>query len=165
MVALATVKPLHARLRRCLCLGIFSCLAASAALAQAPAPASPAAPTTEERLTALEAYVTNSDPGKALTGVPGPGHNAWMMTSAALVLFMTLPGLALFYGGLVRRKNVLSVLAQCLGIAGLVTILWWAVGYSLVFGKSFGSAFLGGSEYFLLKDVISVPIPDYAAWV
>ncbi len=57
------------------------------------------------------------------------GDNAWMMTSSALVLFMTLPGLALFYGGLVRSKNVLSVLAQCLGIAGLVTILWWAVGY------------------------------------
>ena len=50
-----------------------------------------------------------------------------MMTSAALVLFMTLPGLALFYGGLVRKKNILSVLAQCFGIAGLVTILWWAV--------------------------------------
>ena len=60
-----------------------------------------------------------------------------MMTCAALVLFMTLPGLALFYGGLVRKKNVLSVLAQCLGCAGLVTILWWAFGYSLVFGKSF----------------------------
>ena len=88
----------------------------------------------DQRVAALEAYVTNADPGKSLTGVPGPGHNAWMMTSSALVLFMTLPGLALFYGGLVRRKNVLSVLAQCLGIAGLVTILWWAVGYSLVFG-------------------------------
>ncbi len=67
---------------------------------------------------------------------PGPGHNAWMMTSAALVLFMTLPGLALFYGGLVRSKNVLSVLAQCLGIAGLVTILWWLCGYSLVFSSA-----------------------------
>ena len=63
------------------------------------------------------------------------GDNAWMMTSSALVLFMTLPGLALFYGGLVRRKNVLSVLAQCLGCAGLVTFLWWLIGYSLVFGK------------------------------
>ena len=51
-------------------------------------------------------------------GTPGPGHNAWMMTSAALVLFMTLPGLALFYGGLVRRKNVLSVLAQCFVMRG-----------------------------------------------
>jgi Amt family ammonium transporter len=123
------------------------------------------APTTEQRLAALEAYVTNSDPGKSLTGVPGPGHNAWMMTSAALVLFMTLPGLALFYGGLVRRKNVLSVLAQCLGIAGLVTILWWAFGYSLVFGKSFDSSIFGGKEFFFLKGVTSAPNTDYAFWV
>src|SRR5215469_13730186 len=90
----------------------------------------------EDRIASLEAYINNTDGSKTLPGVPGPGHNAWMMTSSALVLFMTLPGLALFYGGLVRRKNVLSVLAQCLGIAGLVTILWWAFGYSLVFGKS-----------------------------
>ena len=69
------------------------------------------------------------------------GDTAWMMTSTALVLFMTLPGLALFYGGLVRRKNVLSVLAQCLGIAGLATLMWWAFGYSLSFsgeGKFIG---------------------------
>ena len=66
--------------------------------------------------------------------VPGPGHNAWMLTSTALVLMMTLPGLALFYGGMVRRKNVLSVCAQCFAITGLVTILWWLCGYSLVFG-------------------------------
>ena len=75
--------------------------------------------------------MTNGAP-KALIS-SGPGHNAWMMTSSALVLFMTLPGLALFYGGLVRRKNVLSVLAQCLGITGLVTILWWICGYSITF--------------------------------
>jgi Amt family ammonium transporter len=134
------------------------------AAAPAPAAAAPAAPTAEERIAALEAYVTNSDPGKSLTGVPGPGHNAWMMTSAALVLFMTLPGLALFYGGLVRKKNVLSVLAQCLGCTGLVTILWWAFGYSLVFGKSFGSPFIGGSEYFFLKGVTSAPNTDYSYW-
>jgi len=66
--------------------------------------------------------------------VPGPGHNAWMLTSTALVLMMTLPGLALFYGGMVRRKNVLSVCAQCFAITGLVTILWWLCGYGLVFG-------------------------------
>ncbi|MCX6932742.1 MAG: ammonium transporter [Verrucomicrobia bacterium] len=87
------------------------------------------------------------------------------MTSAALVLFMTLPGLALFYGGLVRRKNVLSVLAQCLGITGLVTIMWWAFGYSFVFGKSFNSPFLGGTEYFFLKGVTSAPNTDYAYWI
>jgi Amt family ammonium transporter len=123
------------------------------------------APTQEQRIAALEAYVTNSDPGKSLAGVPGPGHNAWMMTSAALVLFMTLPGLALFYGGLVRRKNVLSVLGQCLGIAGLVTILWWSVGYSLVFGTSFHSPLLGGREYFFLRGVTSAPNINYGFWV
>ncbi|MEO7931928.1 MAG: ammonium transporter [Chthoniobacterales bacterium] len=105
----------------------------------------------------------------ALSTVPGPGHNGWMMTCAALVLFMTLPGLALFYGGLVRQKNVLSVLAQCLGCAGLVTILWWAFGYSLVFGKSFGpdgiGKFLGGTEFFFLKGVTSAPNGDYSYWV
>jgi Amt family ammonium transporter len=78
------------------------------------------------------------------------GDTAWMLTSSALVLFMTLPGLALFYGGLVRKKNVLSVLAQCLGIAGLAALLWWAVGYSLSFSGDgrfigdFGAAFLKG---------------------
>jgi len=64
---------------------------------------------------------------------------------------MTLPGLALFYGGLVRKKNVLSVLAQCMGIAGLVTILWWAVGYSLSFGG--GNAFIGDTAYAMFKGV------------
>jgi Amt family ammonium transporter len=142
---------------------ILGGLAGWAAIVQSAA-AQPA-PTTEERLAALEAYVANGDPGHALTGIPGPGHNAWMMTSAALVLSMTLPGLALFYGGLVRKKNVLSVLAQCLGIAGLVTILWWAVGYSLVFGRNFNSGVLGGSEFFFLRGVTSAPNPDYSFWV
>jgi Amt family ammonium transporter len=119
----------------------------------------------EDRVASLEAYINNTDGSKTLPGIPGPGHNAWMMTSSALVLFMTLPGLALFYGGLVRRKNVLSVLAQCLGIAGLVAILWWAVGYSLVFGKNFGNPFYGGSEFFFFHGVSSAPNSDYAFWV
>jgi Amt family ammonium transporter len=116
---------------------------AAAAPAPAAAPAAPAAPkpTVEQRLADLEAYVNNGEPGgdqspalpSNLTG-SGPGHNAWMMTSTALVLMMTLPGLALFYGGMVRRKNVLSVCAQCFAITGLVTILWWLCGYGLVFG-------------------------------
>jgi Amt family ammonium transporter len=137
-------------------------------------------PTLEQRVAGLEAYLGNGDPAAALkddqgnipdglttasVGVAGPAHNAWMMVSTALVLFMTLPGLALFYGGLVRSKNVLSVLAQCLGIAGLVTILWWAVGYSLVFGKSFASPFLGGTEFLFFKDVTSAPNTDYAYWL
>ena len=113
-----------------------------------------AEPTLEQRIADLEAYVNN---GARTEGVeskiagPGPGHNAWQMTSTALVLFMTLPGLALFYGGLVRSKNVLSILAMCLGITGLVTILWWAVGYSLAFGA--GNAFVGDLSYVFFKDV------------
>jgi Amt family ammonium transporter len=132
---------------------------------QGPAPAAAAAAPGAQDLAArvadLEAYLTNSPP-KALS-VPGPGHNAWMMTSTALVLFMTLPGLALFYGGLVRRKNVLSVLAQCLGTAGVVTILWWAFGYSLAFGS--GSPILGSLKFAFLKGVGNAPNPDYGAWV
>jgi Amt family ammonium transporter len=131
------------------------------------APAEAAAESTlEQRIAGLEAYINNVDPaGSKIVGVAGPGHNAWQMASAALVLFMTLPGLALFYGGLVRAKNVLSILAMCLGIAGMVTILWWAVGYSLVFGTNFASPFLGGSEFFFLKDVGPAPNTTYAYWI
>ena len=141
-------------------------LGAGVAFAQSPTPAAAAAapPTNAElaaRLADVEAYVTNGTP-KTLQS-SGPGHNAWMMTSSALVLFMTLPGLALFYGGLVRRKNVLSVLAQCLGCAGLVTFLWWLIGYSLTFAP--GSSILGGAKFAFLSGVSALPNPDYAAWV
>ena len=146
--------------------------------AEAPAKAPPPAPSLEQRVGSLEAYVNNGDPtaplkdkdGKIPDGLvtptsatSGPGHNAWQMTSAALVLFMTLPGLALFYGGLVRRKNVLSVMAQCLLITGLVTILWVVCGYSLVFHN--GGKFLGGFGFAMLKDVTSAPNTDYSYWV
>jgi len=154
------------------------------AAATTASPAKPE-PTLEQRVAGLEAYLKNADPAESLktakdkmgdpavpdgltspsVGIPGPGHNGWMMTSAALVLFMTLPGLALFYGGLVRKKNVLSVCAQCLGCTGLVTVLWWACGYSLVFGKNFDSGFLGGSEFFFFKGITSAPNTDYSFWV
>ena len=123
-------------------------------------------PSVEARLANLEAYVTNSVPdakGGALAATSGPGHNGWMMISTALVLFMTLPGLALFYGGLVRKKNVLSVLAQCFGCAALITTLWWVIGYSLVFAK--GNAIIGGFDFAFFNKVTSVPNGDYAAWV
>ena len=140
--------------------------AAAVAAAVAAVPAALKDPTLDQRVADLEAYVNNgartADVASKVPG-SGPGHNAWMMTSAALVLFMTLPGLALFYGGLVRRKNVLSVLAQCLGITGLVTILWWAVGYSLVFSS--GSPFLGSTKFAFLHGVDSMPNGDYAYWV
>jgi Amt family ammonium transporter len=143
-------------------------LVASAVMAQSP---TPSPPSLEQRVSDLEAYVNNSARAADGSGAPivsnipgpGPGHNAWLMTSALLVLFMTLPGLALFYGGLVRQKNVLSILAQCLGIAGLVAILWWSIGYSLVFAP--GCAFFGSAKFAFLRGVTSAPNSDYSYWV
>jgi ammonium transporter, Amt family len=111
-----------------------------------------AEPTVEQRLADLEAYVNNAARTEGVASKipgPGPGHNAWQMASTALVLFMTLPGLALFYGGLVRVRNVLSILAMCLGIAGLVTILWFLCGYSLTFGGT--SPFIGDLKNALFR--------------
>src|ERR1041385_2209266 len=131
------------------------------------AQAAPPKPSVEDRLADLEAYVTNgsrqTNAPTALATSSGPGHNAWQMTSTALVLFMTLPGLALFYGGLVRRKNVLSVLAQCLGITGLVTILWVVCGYSITFHS--GKPWFGGLQWSFLSGVDSSPNTDYGGWV
>lgn len=133
---------------------------------ETPAPEEPAAaPTVEDRVADLEAYFNNVAPANQLKDIAGPGHNAFIMICAALVLFMTLPGLALFYGGLVRSKNVLSICAQCCGIAGMVAIMWWAVGYSLVFGSNFNSPYIGGTEYFFLKDVGAAPNTTYAGWI
>ena len=91
------------------------------------------------------------------------GDTAWMLTSSALVMMMTFPGLALFYGGLVRSKNVLSVLMQCLISAGLIGVFWVIVGYSLAFGGE--GKFFGNFQYFLLEginpDSVSGSIPTY----
>jgi ammonium transporter, Amt family len=84
------------------------------------------------------------------------GHTAWMLTSSALVLFMTAPGLAMFYGGLVRRKNVLSILMQCLFLMALMTVIWGFYGYSLAFGEADSSAlkpYIGDGDYLFMKDV------------
>ena len=80
-------------------------------------------------------------------------NTAWILTSTALVLFMTLPGLALFYGGLVRTRNVLSVLMQCFSIAVVVSILWLVVGYSIAFGPS-ESAYWGGLSKMMFNGVV-----------
>ncbi len=152
-------------------LSLLVTLIAGAPHLNAADPAPPKAPSVEDRLADLEAYVNNgarqTNAPTAIATSAGPGHNAWMMTSTALVLFMTLPGLALFYGGLVRRKNVLSVLAQCLGITGLVAILWWMFGYSFVFAGGDGAAAWWGDlkKYAFLAGVDSTPKTDYAAWV
>ena len=119
------------------------------ALAQTPAPIQ--GPVTQAQISALQQAVQNAQ---------AAGDNAWMLVSAALVLLMTGPGLALFYGGLVRRKNILGTMMQSFAMMGLVTILWAVVGYSLAFGH--GNAFIGGFEHLFLRGVSLAPNPDYA---
>src|SRR5258705_6891542 len=91
------------------------------------------------------------------------GDTAWMLTSAALVLFMTIPGLFLFYGGLVRSKNVLGVLMQNFIMVGIITIQWIVIGYSLAFAN--GTSFLGGFQWAWLNGVGLTPNADYAATI
>ena len=90
------------------------------------------------------------------------GNTAWIITATALVLFMTLPGLALFYGGLVRSKNVLSVLMQCISVACLASVLWLVIGYSLAFGD--GNQWIGDTSKMFLsgvgRDTLSGDIPE-----
>jgi ammonium transporter, Amt family len=149
------MKPLYAvKLHLIMLLALIGLAAPHSWAQEETAAAALPEPTLEQRVADLEAYINNTartpDVASKVAG-PGPGHNAWQMVSTALVLFMTLPGLALFYGGLVRKKNVLSVLAQCMGIAGLVSILWWAVGYSLSFGG--GNAFIGDLSFKFFEGV------------
>ena len=129
------------------------------ALAQAPAPATAASATSQsqdgsDRIAKLE---------QQLADARMSGDNAWMLTSAALVLLMTGPGLALFYGGLVRMKNVLATMMQSFTLMAVVTVLWAIVGYSLCFGA--GNAFIGGFHHLFLQGVGSAPDPDYAATI
>jgi Amt family ammonium transporter len=106
------------------------------------------------RVTALEA---------AAKSAQSAGDNAWMLVSAALVLMMTGPGLALFYGGLVRRKNVLSTMMHSFIMMVIVTIIWALVGYSLVFSE--GTPFIGGFKYLFLHGVGKDPNGDYAGTI
>jgi len=111
-------------------------------------------PDVAKRLDAIE---------KAARNAQMSGDNAWMLTSSALVLMMTAPGLALFYCGLVRRKNVLATMMHGFVLMGVVTILWAVVGYSLAFSE--GSPVIGGLRYLLLHGVGADPNADYAATI
>ena len=91
------------------------------------------------------------------------GDNAWVLMSTALVLLMTGPGLALFYGGLVRKKNVLATMMQSFAMMAIVTVVWGLVGYSLAFHS--GNRFIGGLGYAFLRGVGAAPDPDYAATI
>src|SRR4051812_44680752 len=126
-------------------IGAFLLLAAPAALFAQPAPDLAA------RMTALEA---------AARSAQSAGDNAWMLASSALVLMMTAPGLALFYGGLVRRKNVLGTMMHSFVLMAVVTVIWAVVGYSLAFGGS--SPYVGNFQFALLDGVGTAPNTDYA---
>ncbi len=99
-------------------------------------------PTIEKQIETLKVDVSDA----ALAG-----HNAWMLTSSALVLFMTAPGLAMFYSGLVRKKNVLGVMMQCVFLMGLMTVVWGLYGYSLAFGGS--NPYIGNTDYLFMNGV------------
>ncbi|MFO1498132.1 MAG: ammonium transporter [Verrucomicrobiota bacterium] len=110
--------------------------------------------TVEERLARLE----------SAQSAINAGDNAWLLTSSALVLMMTAPGLALFYGGLVRSKNVLATMMHSMFLMGFMSLLWMVYGYSMAFGE--GNAFWGHpGQYFMLRGVGAQPNPDYAATV
>ncbi len=132
--------------------------AAGACFAQVAAPA--AAPAAQnvtvsaERLAKLEQQVAEARMS---------GDNAWMLVCSALVLLMTGPGLALFYGGLVRKKNVLSTMMQSFAMMALISILWALVGYSLCFGS--GNSIIGGLQHTFLRGVGGLPDADYAGTI
>ncbi|AEU37625.1 ammonium transporter [Granulicella mallensis] len=115
-------------------------------------------PAAADRIAALEK--TASDQAAAIAAAQSAGDNAWMLTSAALVLLMSGPGLALFYGGLVRKKNILGTMMQTFAMMAVITVLWALVTYSLAFGT--GNAFIGGLHNVFLHGVGISPIKDYA---
>jgi Amt family ammonium transporter len=138
-------------------------LPATLGLAQAAAATPPpaASASTQAQIDALQQALKATQ--AAAASAQSSGDNAWMLVSAAFVLLMTGPGLALFYGGLVRQKNILGTMMQSFAMMGLITILWAVVGYSLCFGH--GNAFIGGFEHIFLKGVGLTPNADYAATI
>jgi Amt family ammonium transporter len=136
---------------RCLLAFFFLC-SPIVLLAQTTAPTHTDAQS--DRIAKLEQQIADSK---------GSADNAWMLMSSALVLLMTGPGLALFYGGLVRKKNVLATMMQSFALMAVVTVVWAIVGYSLSFGE--GNSFIGGFHNLFLHGVGAQPDPDYAATI
>jgi len=140
-------------------------LAQSTASATPTATAAPAATPAAEPAPAIPADIAKKldDLDKATKSAQMAGDNSWMLTSSALVLMMTGPGLALFYGGLVRKKNVLGTMMHSFILMATVSILWAIVGYSLCFAE--GSPFIGDLRYVMLKGVGAEPNADYAGTI
>lgn len=139
---------------------VLSCCPLRAQQTPSAAPASaPAANSTDSK--AIADKLGQLD--QRVTAAQSSADNAWMLVSAALVLMMTGPGLALFYGGLVRQKNVLAIMMQSFALMGLITVLWALVGYSLCFGGS--GPVIGDFGHLFLKGVGVDPNPDYAGTI
>src|SRR6266496_2575676 len=131
---------------------------------QAPAASSPASASAAQKSdNAKELNDKLAQLDQRVTAAQSAGDNAWMLVSAALVLMMTGPGLALFYGGLVRRKNVLGTMMQSFTLMAVITVLWALFGYSLCFHS--GTRFIGGLGYLFLRGVGAAPDADYAATI
>src|ERR1700730_13540593 len=143
----------RAKWRTCLLLAMIL-WGASGAFAQAAAPTDFSKASPSEKLTQLDQRVSAAQ---------SSADNAWMLVSAALVLMMTGPGLALFYGGLVRRKNTLAIMMQSFALMALITVMWALVGYSLCFGGD--GQFIGSFEHAFLRGVGADPNPDYAGTI
>jgi len=136
-----------------------SVFAGSAVMAQTTAPVT--GTTQTDRIAVLEKQAT--DNAAAIAAAQTSGDNAWMLVSAALVLMMSGPGLALFYGGLVRKKNILGTMMQTFAMMAVITVLWALVTYSLAFGE--GNAFIGGLHNMFLHGVGLAPDVKYAATI
>ena len=127
----------------------------------APATSSSTVSATADSSKALNDKLAQLD--QRVTAAQSAGDNAWMLVSAALVLLMTGPGLALFYGGLVRRKNMLAIMMQSFMLMAVISVLWALVGYSLAFGGN--GPVIGGFEHAFLRGVGANPNPDYAGTI
>ena len=142
-------------IRRAIKMLFLSALLGIPAMALAVAPdLKPSPPATQAQVAALQ---------QAIRDAQSSGDNAWVLVSAALVLMMTAPGLVLFYGGLVRRKNILATMMQSFAMMGLITVVWALVGYSLAFGA--GNGFIGGFEHAFLRGVGLDPNPNYGGTI
>jgi Amt family ammonium transporter len=134
---------------------------ASAASSSPAATSSTTSAATPESSKAVGEKLSQLD--QRVTAAQSAGDNAWMLVSAALVLMMTGPGLALFYGGLVRRRNTLAIMMQSFLLMALISVLWALVGYSLCFGGN--GQVIGGFEHAFLRGVGADPNPDYAGTI
>jgi len=141
--------------RRAITLLVFFACFGLPSMAMAVAPdLGPSPPATQAQIAVLQQSIRDAQTS---------GDNAWVLISAALVLLMTAPGLTLFYGGLVRRKNILGTMMQSFAMMGLITVLWALVGYSLAFGA--GNGFIGGFEHVFLRGVSLAPNPNYGGTI